>query len=350
MESAQGPDTERENGKHSKSNHTLSADTGRGAVAAAATNVATTAAEFNRALNSGQPSVEISLQTLLQSGVHFGHQTSRWHPQMGPFIHSVRNGIHIISLPKTIQYWQRAREAIVDIVGNGGSVLFVGTKKQAQEAVAEEARRCGAFFVSQRWLGGMITNFQTIRRSIERMRKLEALLADEEQRRRYTKKELLMLDREREKLEFSLGGIKDMHAPPKLLFVIDTKREEIAVKEAKRLDIPVVALVDTNCDPTLIDYAIPSNDDATRAIRLFCQAVADAILEGKKIFAAKPVPAFDPNARGADRDVRPQRRRAPRSGRPAQEAAPAAPAESPTAEEVSTEEPAKASGAEESDA
>lgn len=234
-----------------------------------------------------RPAAEITLQTLLQAGAHFGHQTSRWHPLMAPYIHSSRNGIHIISLPLTVQCWERTRRAIVDCVANGGSVLFVGTKKQAQDAVVDEAKRCGAYYVHKRWLGGMITNFQTIRKSIERMKKLETLLCDNDQRGKYTKKELLLMDREREKLDFSLGGIRDMYGPPGMMFVIDTRREDIAVKEAQRMDIPIVALVDTNCDPTQIDYPVPSNDDATRAIRLFCEGVCDAILEGKREYHAR---------------------------------------------------------------
>lgn len=232
--------------------------------------------------------VEISLRSLLEAGVHFGHQTSRWSPSMSPYIYGSRNGIHIINLPRTVQCWQRARQSIVDVVALGGSVLFVGTKKQAQDGIAEAATRCGSYYVSQRWLGGMLTNFSTIRKSVDRMRKLEETLAEEEEAlkngtgSKFTKKERLMISRELEKLNFSLGGIREMSSLPSLLFVIDVKREEIAVKEARRLDIPVVALVDTNCDPSSVNYPIPSNDDGTRAIRLFAQAVADAILEGKK--------------------------------------------------------------------
>ena len=202
-------------------------------------------------------------------------------------IYTTRNGIHIINIPKTIQCWEDARKRIVELAARGGSILFVGTKKQAQEAIMEEATRCGGFYVVQRWLGGMITNFRTIRNSIERMKKLEALLADEEQKQKFTKKELLMMDREREKLAFSLSGIRDMYGTPSMMFVVDTKREDIAVKEAKRLNIPVFGLVDTNSDPATVDYAIPSNDDASRAIRLFCSAVADAVLEGKQRYAER---------------------------------------------------------------
>ena len=209
---------------------------------------------------------------------------------MAPYIYTSRNGIHIINLPKSVQCWKVARQEIVNIVSNGGTVLFVGTKKQAQESVNLEAKRCGAFFVSRRWLGGMMTNFQTIRKSIERMGKLETTLAEEEtaqqtnQPVRFTKKERLMMTRELEKLQFSLGGIRGMYGAPQLMFVIDIKREDLAIKEARKLDIPIVALVDTNCDPTTVTYPVPSNDDGTRAIRLFCQAVADAVAEGSKIY------------------------------------------------------------------
>ncbi len=232
--------------------------------------------------------VAINLQSLLQAGAHFGHQTTRWSPAMAPYIYTSRNGIHIINLPLTVQSWEAAKIAIHNIVAKGGNILFVGTKKQAQEAIAEEANRCGAFYVTKRWLGGMITNFQTIRKSIERMNKLEVILAEEEaliaegQTPKFKKKERLMMSREREKLDFSLGGIKDMHGAPQLMFVIDIKREDIAIKEAKKLDIPVVAIVDTNCDPRNVNYAIPSNDDGTRVIRLFCAAVADTVIEAKK--------------------------------------------------------------------
>jgi small subunit ribosomal protein S2 len=239
--------------------------------------------------------VELSLRTLLSAGVHFGHQTSRWNPAMAPFIHSTRNGIHIINLPKTVSAWVKARRAIVDIAANGGKVLFVGTKKQAQDPIVEEALRCSAFYVSQRWLGGMITNFQTVRKSIERMKKVESTLAEEEQLAstgqpsKFTKKERLMMARELEKLEFSLGGIKEMTGLPDLVFVVDINLEDIAIREARRSNIPVVALVDTNCNPALVDHAIPSNDDGTRAIRLFCAAIADAVMEGQQLYAQRAV-------------------------------------------------------------
>lgn len=237
-----------------------------------------------------RPPAEMSLRSLLQAGAHFGHQTSRWHPNMEQYIYSNRNGVHIINLPKTMQSWKTAREQIVKVASEGGNVLFVGTKRQAQDAVVEEAIRCGGYFVSRRWLGGMMTNFATIRRSIDRMKKLEITLQTEQeaanngQPLKFTKKERLMMTREIEKLDFSLGGIREMQGAPQLLFVIDIKREEIAVKEAQRLDIPVVALVDTNCNPDGVDFPIPSNDDGTRAIRLFCEAVADAVMEGRRSY------------------------------------------------------------------
>lgn len=244
-------------------------------------------AKVKEVLPAREP-VEINLKSLLEAGVHFGHQTSRWNPAMAGYIYGTRNGIHIINLPRTVQCWESARKCITEVISSGGSVLFVGTKKQAESAIVEEARRCGAFYVSRRWLGGMMTNFQTIRKSIARMHKVEDILAEEEKcikegtPTKFTKKERLMMSRELEKLEYSLGGIRDMYGPPQLLFVIDIKREDLAIKEAKRLDIPVIALVDTNCDPRLVTHPIPSNDDGTRAIKLFCQAVSDAVMEASR--------------------------------------------------------------------
>lgn len=262
----------------------------------AATKVVVRKVEEEKTVDHGlepRDPVEINLRTLLQAGVHFGHQTSRWNPAMSEYIYGSRNGIHIVNLPKSIESWAEARKAIVEVTSRGGSVLFVGTKKQAQDPVVEEAKRCGAFYVARRWLGGMITNFQTIRKSIARLNKVEEILAEEEKLKeqgltsKYTKKERLMMDREREKLEFSLGGIRDMYSAPQLMFVIDIKREDIAIKEAQRLDIPVIALCDTNCDPSQVTHPIPSNDDGTRAIRLFASAVCDAVLEGKKVYALR---------------------------------------------------------------
>ena len=269
------------------------------------------------------PPVEVTLRTLLEAGAHFGHQTSRWNPAMAPYIYGSRNGIHIINLPKTVQAWSRAKAAIEEMAAQGGSFLFVGTKKQAQEPVAAEATRGNSFFVAERWLGGMLTNFSTVRRSVDRMKKLEEILKSEEERiaqnatPKFTKKERLMFARELKKLESSIGGIKEMTSLPSMLFVIDIKREEIAIKEANRLDIPVVALVDTNCDPAAVQYPIPSNDDGTRAISLFCQAVSDSILAGKRRYVPKAVEVrADSATKREDRkDSRPQRPRKRNDGK-----------------------------------
>jgi len=227
---------------------------------------------------------DISMKQLLEAGVHFGHQTSRWNPKMKPYIFGARNGIHIIDLQQTVAMFKDLEGVVRNIAASGGHVLFVGTKKQAQEAVREEAERCGMFHVQNRWLGGTLTNFSTIRQSIERLRKLEEMENDPKIVDALTKKEMLGLKREKEKLEQSLGGIKSMRKLPDAIFVVDPKQEEIAVKEARKLGIPVVAVIDTNCDPDLVDYKVPGNDDAIRAIRLFCSAIADAINEGKTLY------------------------------------------------------------------
>jgi small subunit ribosomal protein S2 len=224
---------------------------------------------------------EISMKQLLEAGVHFGHQTSRWNPKMRQYIFGARNGIHIIDLQQTVTMFKVAAGFVRDLAAGGGNLLFVGTKKQAQEAIKEEAERCGMFHVHNRWLGGTLTNFATIRQSIDRLRKLEEMENDPKIVDALTKKEMLGLKREKEKLEQALGGIKGMRKLPDAIFVIDPKQEEIAVKEARKLGIPVVAVVDTNCDPDVVDHKIPGNDDAIRAIRLFCAAVADSINEGK---------------------------------------------------------------------
>jgi small subunit ribosomal protein S2 len=218
------------------------------------------------------------MKELLEAGVHFGHQTKRWNPKMKRYIFGKRNGIYIIDLQKTLKLFKEASAFISDLASQGKRILFVGTKRQAQDAILEEANRCGMFYVNNRWLGGTLTNFTTVRRSIERLKELEALLADTE--KELSKKERAALDREREKLQKNLIGIREMDSLPDSLFVIDPKKEYIAVKEAKKLGIPVVAIVDTNCDPEDIDYVIPGNDDAIRAIRLFTQKIADAVLEG----------------------------------------------------------------------
>ncbi len=226
---------------------------------------------------------EISMKQLLEAGVHFGHQTSRWNPKMKPYIFGARNGIYIIDLQQTVKMFRACYDFARDIAAQGGTMLFVGTKKQAQDIVKEEAERCGMFYVQNRWLGGMLTNFQTIRASIERLKKLEDIMADPEMINALTKKEMSDNGREHAKLMLTLGGIKNMRKLPDALWVIDTKKEYIAVSEAQRLSIPVIAVVDTNCDPDLISYRIPGNDDAIRAIKLFTAAIADAVIEGKRI-------------------------------------------------------------------
>jgi small subunit ribosomal protein S2 len=227
---------------------------------------------------------DISMKQLLEAGVHFGHQTSRWNPKMKPYIFGARNGIHIIDLQQTVSMFKEVESVVRDLAASGGHLLFVGTKKQAQDAVKEEAERCGMFHVHNRWLGGTLTNFSTIRQSIERLRKLEEMESDPKIVEALTKKEMLGLKREKEKLEQVLGGIKGMKKLPDAIFVVDPKQEEIAVREARKLGIPVIAVVDSNCDPDLIDHKIPGNDDAIRAIRLFCAAMADAVVEGKALY------------------------------------------------------------------
>jgi small subunit ribosomal protein S2 len=223
---------------------------------------------------------EIQMKDLLEAGVHFGHQTRRWNPQMKKFIFMERNGIYIIDLQKTLKCIQDARAAIEKVVRGGGHVLFVATKKQAKPIVVEEAARCGQFHVTERWLGGMLTNFKTIRTSIKRLHDLDRMATDGTFEK-LAKKEVSRLSRERERLQFSFAGIKEMPGLPSLVFVIDTKKEKIGVTEAHRLSIPIVGIVDTNCDPTQIDYPIPGNDDALRSIRLFTKFAADTILEAR---------------------------------------------------------------------
>jgi small subunit ribosomal protein S2 len=227
----------------------------------------------------------ITMKQLLEAGVHFGHQTRRWNPKMKPYIFGARNGIYIIDLQKTVRLFKKAYVFVQETVSAGGTVLFVGTKKQAQDAVNEEAGRAGQFYVNQRWLGGMLTNFSTIRQSIDRLNSIGAILAKPEETN-FTKKELGMLKRQYEKLEKNLSGIREMRRLPKALFVVDSKKETIAVKEARKLGIPIVGIVDSNCDPDEIDYVIPGNDDAIRAIRLFAAKIADACIEGRAMYEA----------------------------------------------------------------
>ncbi|MBF0536929.1 MAG: 30S ribosomal protein S2 [Nitrospirae bacterium] len=228
----------------------------------------------------------VSMKELLESGVHFGHQIKRWNPKMKRYIFGERNGIYIIDLQKTVKGIEDAYMYIKDMATAGADILFVGTKKQAQDSISEEAQRAGAFYVNQRWLGGMLTNFTTIKKSIERLKKIEAMKADGTYEV-LPKKEVSGLEKERTKLQKNLGGIKDMRTLPSALFVVDPRRENIAIMEAKKLSIPIVAIVDTNCDPDNIDYVIPGNDDAIRAVKLVTSKIADAMLEGRAVLNKK---------------------------------------------------------------
>jgi small subunit ribosomal protein S2 len=224
----------------------------------------------------------VTMKELLEAGVHFGHQTRRWNPKMAHYIFGARNGIHIIDLQKTVQFFKTAYNFVQETVADGGLVLFVGTKKQAMDAIAEEASRCGMFYVNHRWLGGMLTNFETISRSIDRLKNFEAMKEDGSLRR-FPKKEVLVMEKKAGKLERALGGIKNMGRLPDVIYVVDPRKEDIAVKEARKMKIPLLAIVDSNCDPTVIDYPIPGNDDAIRAIRLLTSRVADACAEGNRL-------------------------------------------------------------------
>ncbi|MGE5173699.1 MAG: 30S ribosomal protein S2 [Betaproteobacteria bacterium] len=263
----------------------------------------------------------ITMKELLEAGVHFGHQAKRWNPKMKKYIFGERNGIYIIDLQKTLKLFKEAYDFVRTSAAEGKDILFVGTKKQAQDAITEEAKRCGMYYVSNRWLGGMLTNFTTIRKSIDRLKKIEKMKEDGTYDK-LTKKEVAGLEKERTKLEKILFGIKSMTQPPSLVFVIDPRKEDIAVQEANKLNIPVVAVVDTNCDPDNIDYVIPGNDDAIRAIRLMASKMADAVIEGRQAIvkeqgeameAAKAAgeappavaaePAVEPAEADADEDV-----------------------------------------------
>jgi small subunit ribosomal protein S2 len=253
----------------------------------------------------------IALKDLLEAGVHFGHQTKRWNPKMKAYIFGERNGIYIIDLAKTAKLFRDAEQFTINLASEGRTVLFVGTKRQAQDAVAEEAQRCGMFFVNQRWLGGLLTNFSTIQRSLGRLRDLEAMETDG----RYdtlSKKEISQLEKEKRKLQKNLEGIRNMSRLPDALFVVDTRKEKIAVDEARKLKIPVIGVVDTNCDPDEVDYVIPGNDDALRAIRLFASRIADAVLSGRGVREAAQA---DEGDEGEDRG---RRARAVRQSRPEQ--------------------------------
>ena len=224
----------------------------------------------------------ISMKELLEAGVHFGHQTKRWNPKMKEYIFGERNGIYIIDLQKTLKLFKDAMRYVQEMASSGKTVLFVGTKRQAQEAIAEEATRCNMYYVNQRWLGGLLTNMATVQKSIKKLKELDAMATENNWEGRQ-KKEIVRLERERKHLNQNLCGIKDMNGLPDLLFVVDSNKEAIAVEEARKLGIPVVAVVDTNCDPDKVDYVIPGNDDALRAIRLFTTKVSDAVIEGRQL-------------------------------------------------------------------
>ena len=266
----------------------------------------------------------VTMKQMLETGVHFGHQTRRWNPKMRPYIFGARNGIHIIDLQQTVKLFREAHDFIADTVAAGGNVIFVGTKRQAQEAVRTEVARAGQYFITHRWLGGTLTNFQTISRSVERLKKLETMFEDGTSNK-YSKKEQSKMSRELKKLSADLGGIKDMDKLPSAAFLIDPKREDIAVKECRKLGIPIVAVVDSNCDPDLIDYVIPGNDDAIRAIKLFVAAMADACLEGKaRSGMDMDMPEMQEQAAAAEAPAAPK---APAESAPRVEAAPAPAAE-----------------------
>jgi small subunit ribosomal protein S2 len=242
----------------------------------------------------------VTMRQLLESGVHFGHQTRRWNPKMKRFILTERNGIYIIDLQQSLNFIDGAYEFIKETVAHGGSVLYVGTKKQAQEAIAEQARRVGMPFVNQRWLGGMLTNFSTVYKRLQRLKELEEMDFDDVSGSNLTKKELLHLRRERDKLERSLGGIRDMARVPSAIWVVDTKKEHIAVSEARKLGIPVIAILDTNCDPDEVTYPIPGNDDAIRSVALLTRVVADAVADGLIARAGAAAGEEKPSVPGAD--------------------------------------------------
>ncbi len=250
----------------------------------------------------------ISMKSLLEAGVHFGHQTKRWNPKMRPYIFGARNGIYIVDLQKTAQLFDDAYNFVLKLTSRGEKVLFIGTKKQAQEIVTEEAQRAGMYFVNNRWLGGTLTNFKTVKGSIEKLKRYQEILGDEKLSAQYPKKELSLMAREAEKLQKTLGGIASMSKTPGAIFVIDVKREHIAVEEARRLGIPVVAIVDTNCDPDLVDYVIPGNDDAIRSVRLVTAKIADACLEGARIHQESLRGARDEGEEAEKRPARPAAR------------------------------------------
>ncbi|MBO4274740.1 30S ribosomal protein S2 [Microbispora triticiradicis] len=282
----------------------------------------------------------VTMRQLLESGVHFGHQTRRWNPKMKRFIFTERNGIYIIDLQKSLSYIDRAYDFVKETVAHGGTIMFIGTKKQAQESIVEQASRVGMPYVNQRWLGGMLTNFSTVHKRLQRLKELEELDFDNVAGSGLTKKELLMRRREKEKLERTLGGIRDMARVPSAVWVVDTKKEHIAINEAKKLGIPVVAILDTNCDPDEVDYPIPGNDDAIRAVSLLTRVIADAVADGLMTRAGagrgdeKPagVAAAEPLAEWERELLEAPAAEAPAAEAPAAETAEAAATEAPAAE------------------
>ncbi|WP_329174190.1 MULTISPECIES: 30S ribosomal protein S2 [unclassified Streptomyces] len=293
----------------------------------------------------------VTMRELLESGVHFGHQTRRWNPKMKRFIFTERNGIYIIDLLQSLSYIDRAYEFVKETVAHGGSIMFVGTKKQAQEAIAEQASRVGMPYVNQRWLGGMLTNFSTVYKRLQRLKELEEIDFEDVAASGLTKKELLVLSREKDKLEKTLGGIREMQKVPSAVWIVDTKKEHIAVGEARKLRIPVVAILDTNCDPDEVDYKIPGNDDAIRSVTLLTRVIADAVAEG--LISRSGAALGDKKAEGAPAEPLAEWERDLLEGEKKADDATEAPAaaEAPAAEApAATEEPAAAEAATEAPA
>ncbi|ELP71088.1 30S ribosomal protein S2 [Streptomyces turgidiscabies] len=293
----------------------------------------------------------VTMRELLESGVHFGHQTRRWNPKMKRFIFTERNGIYIIDLLQSLSYIDRAYEFVKETVAHGGTVMFVGTKKQAQEAIAEQATRVGMPYVNQRWLGGMLTNFSTVYKRLQRLKELEQIDFEDVAASGLTKKELLVLSREKAKLEKTLGGIREMSKVPSAVWIVDTKKEHIAVGEARKLNIPVVAILDTNCDPDEVDYKIPGNDDAIRSVTLLTRVIADAVAEG--LMSRSGVNTGDKGEKAVaeplaewERDLLEGEKKADDAEAPAAEAAAEAPAEAAAEVEVAAEAPVEAPAAE----
>ncbi|WLW51909.1 30S ribosomal protein S2 [Streptomyces sp. YU58] len=297
----------------------------------------------------------VTMRELLESGVHFGHQTRRWNPKMKRFIFTERNGIYIIDLLQSLSYIDRAYEFVKETVAHGGTVMFVGTKKQAQEAIAEQATRVGMPYVNQRWLGGMLTNFSTVYKRLQRLKELEQIDFEDVAASGLTKKELLVLSREKAKLEKTLGGIREMSKVPSAVWIVDTKKEHIAVGEARKLNIPVVAILDTNCDPDEVDYKIPGNDDAIRSVTLLTRVIADAVAEGLISRSGVATEGKGDKAAGEplaawERDLLEGEKKADEAEAPAAEAAAEAPAEETPAAEAPVAEAAAEAPADEAPA